>query len=142
MNKKYLLTTGRILFVILIIILLELIGYFGIYFNSNNSLFPSNLNYYNIKKMLKADANNQNISRYLTQPYLNYIPNPGYKGNYYMEVLRNGYVSEEKKIQQHNIDGYRGNRIPVEKSEKFRILCIGGSTTYGTGVLNPENTFS
>jgi lysophospholipase L1-like esterase len=64
--------------------------------------------------------------RYLTLPYLGYIPYPGYK--------KHGIV-------QNNSDGYRGVRIPLQKAGKYRILCIGGSTTYGLGVDSPSQAY-
>jgi lysophospholipase L1-like esterase len=56
-----------------------------------------------------------------------------------------GYIPypffEDKGIQQHNPDGYRGQRVPLEKTDKFRLLCLGGSTTYGWGVDSPTQAF-
>jgi lysophospholipase L1-like esterase len=43
---------------------------------------------------------------------------------------------------QHNADGYRGKAVTLEKPEgTLRILCLGGSTTYGTGVDRPEQAY-
>lgn len=94
--------------------------------NSRNTDFLSNKNYFRIREMLMGNKDAAHLPRYLSLPYLGYIPYPGYtKGG----------------ILQHNEDGYRGNRIPVSRNKKLRILCMGGSTTYGFGVDSPSQTF-
>lgn len=51
--------------------------------------------------------------------YLGYYPTPNY----------------EKGDQKHNSLGYRGEEIDLPKPQgRFRIVCIGGSTTYTTRV--------
>lgn len=63
----------------------------------------------------------------VSQPYLLYIPAPGY---------------ENKDGMQHNVHGYRGHLVPVKKKPGVkRILCIGGSTTYGWKVALPEQAY-
>ena len=42
---------------------------------------------------------------------------------------------------QHNEDGYRGEKVPLQRSEKLRILCLGGSTTYGYTVDSPYQAY-
>ncbi len=69
---------------------------------------------------------NTPVSRYLSLPYYPYTPNPGYT---------------TEAVVQHNEQGYRGAPVPVMKGEKFRVLCLGGSTTYGTVVKTPEQTY-
>jgi lysophospholipase L1-like esterase len=114
-----------ILFVV-VIISFEIIGYAGMWLNSRNTDFLSNKNYFRIREMLMGNKDAAHLPRYLSLPYLGYIPYPGYtKGG----------------ILQHNEDGYRGNRIPVSRNKKLRILCMGGSTTYGFGVDSPSQTF-
>jgi hypothetical protein len=62
----------------------------------------------------------------MSLPYLGYVPYPGYKNH---------------GIVQHNEDSYRGNKVPLQKGKKIRVLCLGGSTTYGHGVAYPHETF-
>lgn len=62
------------------------------------------------------------------QPYLLYISAPDY------EHPRHG--------PQHNADGYRGKLTPMEKRDGvLRIICLGGSTTYGWSVDRPEQAY-
>lgn len=57
----------------------------------------------------------------IAQPYLLYISAPNY-GN-------------ERWGPQHNEDGYRGPAVPMDRRPGvYRILCLGGSTTYGATV--------
>jgi hypothetical protein len=102
----------------------EAIGYFGMWINSRSSDHLANRNYLSIRAMLMGDA--EQLPRYLSQPYLGYIPYPGFKSH---------------GVTQHNQDGYRGARVPLSKTNKYRVLCLGGSTTYGFGVDSPEQTF-
>lgn len=61
------------------------------------------------------------------QAYLLYIPTPLFESNNQV---------------QNNADGYRGPAIPLERSPgTFRILFMGGSTTYGEGVENPGDSY-
>lgn len=66
--------------------------------------------------------------RCIPVPYLNYIPSPS--------------RTEGGKLQ-HNAGGYRGDAVVLrkEKESAFRILFLGGSTTYGSVIPAPENTF-
>lgn len=116
----------RTVAVVIVVLLLELIGYATMYFNSRSYDFLSNKNYFNIRCMLMGCTDEDMLPRYLTVPYLGYIPYPGYK---------------YKGLVQHNADGYRGDKVPLSKGEKYRVLCLGGSTTYGTGVVNPAEAY-
>lgn len=61
------------------------------------------------------------------QAYLLYTPAPNYKGE------QHGY---------HNADGYRGKAVSLDKRERvLRVLCLGGSTTYGWTVATPEEAY-
>ncbi len=56
----------------------------------------------------------------LPMPYVNYIPNPAHP--------------------DHNSLGYRGPEITIPKPDGvFRIVAIGGSTTYSTGTTSEES---
>ncbi|MBL4585470.1 MAG: SGNH/GDSL hydrolase family protein [Flavobacteriales bacterium] len=61
-------------------------------------------------------------------PYMGYKNTP----NYFADGFR-----------QHNGKGYRNSEeTTIEKSDSvFRILTLGGSTTYGQGVNNPNNAW-
>ena len=62
------------------------------------------------------------------QPYLLYTSAPNY------EHPRHG--------PQHNADGYRGKMTPLEKRDGvLRVVCLGGSTTYGWSVARPEQAY-
>jgi lysophospholipase L1-like esterase len=61
------------------------------------------------------------------QAYLLYIPTPGFVAN---------------GIQQNNMQGYRGDAIPLQRQpDSLRVLFLGGSTTYGEGVHQPSETY-
>jgi len=108
------------------ILVLEAIGYLALFFSSREFDFLSNKNYFFVRAMLMGNTDPEMLPRYLTVPYLGYVPYPGYK--------RNGIV-------QHNEDGYRGSKVHMNKGRGLRVLCLGGSTTYGTGVLTPAETY-
>jgi len=112
----------RILIVGLVLFAFEIIGYIGMWINSQSFDYLSTISYFNIRAMLIGKMS----PAYLSQPYMGYIPYPGFK---------------RKGVVQHNPDGYRGRQIPLKKTEKYRILCIGGSTTYGFGVDSPSQTY-
>jgi len=56
------------------------------------------------------------------QPYLLYIPAPGYR--------------------DHNEQGYRGKAVPMQRTSGVsRVLCLGGSTTYGYMAKRPGSSY-
>ena len=112
----------RIVYLIFIIFLLELCGYFLLRFYSKSNDYISNRNYDKIREMLRGDLS---VSKYWQVANLNYIPNPNYK----------------KGKLTHNSKGFRGIDVSVHRNGKYRILCIGGSTTYGTGVKDDKHTY-
>ncbi len=58
-----------------------------------------------------AKANKDGV---IGQPYLLYVPSPGFR--------------------DHNEQGYRGEAVPMHRQPNtLRVLCMGGSTTYGYG---------
>ncbi len=84
--------------------------------------------------LLTTDFNNQTDDsffeayslRALPQPYLFYVPAPNYRvgANY------------------HNQQGYRGQPVPMRRTDGIaRVLCMGGSTTYGTKVADPLDAY-
>ncbi len=63
--------------------------------------------------------------RYARHHYLNYYPNPEYK----------------RGKTRHNSLGYRNNEFPAKKPEGvFRIVILGGSTTYNIGIDDNDKT--
>jgi len=88
--------------------------------------FLSNSSYFHVRAMLMGDTAAEQLPRYLAQPYLAYIAYPRY--------AKSGQ-------QEHNEDGYRGKRVPLVHDGKYRILCMGGSTTYGMGVSSFKQTY-
>lgn len=126
LKGKLLKATAYFFLVAITIVSLETIGYFALYIKSNSFDFLSNKNYFYIRAMLLGANDPDLFPRYLSLPYLGYIPYPGYKRH---------------NVIQHNEDGYRGTKVPLIKKSKFRVLCLGGSTTYGFGVESPQNTY-
>jgi lysophospholipase L1-like esterase len=116
----------RAILLLIVVTVCEIIGFAGMWVNSRSVDFLSTKNYFNIRDMLIGSKDPECFPRYLSLPYLGYIPYPGYK--------KHGIV-------QHNEDGYRGDKISLGKTGKFRILCMGGSTTYGFSVDSPSQTF-
>ena len=60
-------------------------------------------------------------------PYLSYYPTPNYR----------------KGLTSHNSMGYRSDEFPLEKpSEVYRIVVLGGSSTYDVSIKDNANTFT
>jgi lysophospholipase L1-like esterase len=116
----------KVIIFLLVIFFCEVIGYWAMWVNSRQFDFLSNKNYFAIRAMLMGNPNPELFPRYLSVPYLGYIPYPGYK---------------KYGVVQHNKDGYRGDWVPLKKNKNLRILCLGGSTTYGFGVKLPTQTY-
>ena len=69
----------------------------------------------------------KHIYNMIGQPYLLYLPAPGYKDEYGL---------------QHNSFGWRGPLVPVKRRPGYlRVLFMGGSTTYGHGEKDPFKTY-
>ncbi|MFN8285308.1 MAG: SGNH/GDSL hydrolase family protein [Chitinophagales bacterium] len=79
-----------------------------------------------IRKLLLGEASATEYPRFLPLANLNYISYPG--------AVRNG-------VQQNNKDGYRGEAVDVNRNKNYRILFLGGSTTYGIGVPYPNQSY-
>ena len=68
---------------------------------------------------LKQILSRENKLKYSPHPYMRYTPTPNY----------------EKGNNKHNSLGYRGDEIAIPKPEgQFRIVCLGGSTTYTNNI--------
>lgn len=77
----------------------------------------------NFKKYASIEQihNKKNKLKFTPHPYLRYIPTPNYTSG----------------MNKHNSLGYRGDEIEIPKPEgRFRIICIGGSTTYESDIDN------
>ena len=112
--------------VFVVAVVIELCGYVAMYLNSRSFDWLNNKNYFRVRAMLMGSTDAEEFPRYLTLPYLGYVPYPGYK---------------KFDVVQHNDAGYRGAKVPMLKTNKFRVLCLGGSTTYGLGVNLPNETY-
>ena len=67
------------------------------------------------------------VSRWAPHPYLNYYPAPNYRSG----------------LRSHNSLGYRGGEFTVEKPDgTYRIVALGGSTTYTNAVVDDAQTFT
>ncbi len=74
---------------------------------------------------LYTDLKNSDF-QFVPHPYLNYYPTPGYQDG----------------MRSHNALGFRGDGFPVEKpSGEYRIVVLGGSTTYTSAVEDNRETF-
>lgn len=75
------------------------------------------------------------VSNYHPHPYLVYVLNPNVKWNY------RSYFGVEPK-QMINSQGFRGKEFFVEKPrDVYRIVCMGGSTTFGLGEADETMTY-
>ncbi|HET6598293.1 MAG TPA: SGNH/GDSL hydrolase family protein [Anaerolineales bacterium] len=64
---------------------------------------------------------------WMPHPYLGYYPNPNY---------RKGQTS-------HNSLGYRSDEFPLEKPDGvYRIVALGGSSTYDVSIKDNQKTFT
>jgi lysophospholipase L1-like esterase len=66
------------------------------------------------------------FQRCIGQPYLLYVPTPGHR----------------EGSNFHNEQGYRGKAVPMTRIDNVaRVLCLGGSTTYGNGTQDANTTY-
>ena len=66
-----------------------------------------------------------------SDPYISYSLKPGWTT-----------TPEHTKHATHNSLGFRGEEYPIEKPEGvFRIVCVGGSSTYGNGPTDDDKTW-
>ncbi len=74
------------------------------------------------------EATNAQLLRYQPHPYEGYIPAPGWQS--------------PDGLDEINSRGFRGEEIAVPKPDGvYRIVAIGGSTTYGTGVADWHDSY-
>jgi len=79
------------------------------------------------RQILAGESQPQPFQNCVSQAYLLYTPAPGFTN---------------KDGLQHNMHGYRGRLIPVKRTPGVkRILCLGGSTTYGWKVASPDQSY-
>ncbi len=75
------------------------------------------------RQTAQGGSRNTVFQRSVGQSYLNYLPSPGLRG-------------------QHNEHGYRGKAVPLDRRPGvLRVLCMGGSTTYGWSVKRPQDAY-
>jgi hypothetical protein len=71
------------------------------------------------------------LSRVGPHPYMAYSPKPNFTS-----------PEGDKHVISHNSLGFRGPEITEEKPDGvFRIICLGGSSTYGHGPTSNETTW-
>lgn len=117
----------KILLLLMVLAFAELCGYAAMYLASHPTPYMSYGDYFKIRKNLLGEADTYELPRYTPAPSLNYIPTPNY---------------EYGGKQQHCADGYRGEQVLLKKEAgTLRILCLGGSTTYGSAVPYSEQTY-
>lgn len=76
---------------------------------------------------LLRGENLRSSRRVIGQPYLNYALAPDFK---------------DGDGSQHNAHGQRGPLVPMERQPgTLRVLCLGGSTTYGWSVRRPDEAY-
>lgn len=112
--------------VVLLIAFLELCGFLGMMLASHPVPYMTYGDYFKVRKNLLGEAEPDELPRYTPVPSLNYIPTPNF---------------EYAGIKQHNKAGYRGAEVPLAKSDKIRVLFLGGSTTYGPGAIDPDDSY-
>jgi len=75
------------------------------------------------------------VSNYLPHHYLIYVLNPNVQ--YHYESFYG-----EGQVQMINSQGYRGKKFSKEKRDGvYRIICIGGSTTFGLTEKDETKTY-
>jgi lysophospholipase L1-like esterase len=97
------------------------------YWLKNHSSQDQFRQYGTLKQNLERyEERGESVSKYMSHRFIGYIPSPNYKRN----------------DNYHNSDGYRGDPIPPVKEEnEFRIVCVGGSTTYTNFVHTPAEAY-
>lgn len=92
--------------------------------------------------MLTRYSDNQALRLQLAKPKDLGIASLYVPHHYYLYATRPSYRSADGKVR-HNSRGCRAEEVPLEKpAGVYRIVAVGGSTTYSTPVLENERTFS
>jgi lysophospholipase L1-like esterase len=117
----------KIVSLLLLIAGLEAVGHVGLRMLDNNDgvmgeYFPDR--YARLRSVLAKEDGA--LPRYIGANSINYMPTPGY--------TLFGQV-------QHNADGYRGEAVPLLKGSRYRVLFLGGSTTYGSTAKLPHQAY-
>jgi len=90
-------------------------------------LFMGPLAHYESTRRHMLGTDHSGPPRGVGQPYLLYVPTPGFEG---LDGVR------------HSPDGYRGETVPRKRTPGVaRVLCLGGSTTYGWKVKDDSQTY-
>ncbi|HLP51582.1 MAG TPA: SGNH/GDSL hydrolase family protein [Chitinophagales bacterium] len=94
----------------------------------NIALFKK-IEYQKLRKMLAHEGpQGEYLSKYLAVPNLHLTPNPTYKS-------ANGILA-------HNTLGYRGPAYTtVKPANVYRVICLGGSTTYGFNLEKYQDAY-
>lgn len=87
---------------------------------------------YDLLNGLSTDTHNNLELMYIPSAYFNY----GFRPN--MKVMFNRKHRERMSI---NSLGLRGEEFSVEKGNKYRIICLGGSSTMGNGISDDAHTW-
>jgi len=104
--------------VLLVAVLLEGVGYWILH------TYPA---IEKTRELLQGTIQPETDVNATPQAYLLYIPTPNFSSH---------------GFQQNNSQGYRGSAVPLaHPPNTLRVLFLGGSTTYGEGVDNPEDSY-
>jgi lysophospholipase L1-like esterase len=73
-----------------------------------------------------VEASGESLSLYDRHPYVGFVASANYRF----------------RSNRHNVVGTRGEELAVPKPlGEFRIVCIGGSTTYTSSVIDPAESY-
>jgi hypothetical protein len=112
----------------LAVAIIELCGYAYLQHFTIEGSFERNVGVGNkIRRYLLNPNDTTAQPRYLPQETVGFIHNP--------KFYQDG-------IKQNNRYGWRGKDFSVIKPDSvYRIVCMGGSTTYGFGVTSPDSSY-
>jgi len=103
---------------LLAVLLLEVVGTFIL------RMYPAIAK---TREYLSGETQFSDALNVVSQAYLLYIPTPSFKSH---------------DAIQHNAQGYRGEAVPFARPQNsLRVLFMGGSTTYGEAVENPQDSY-
>ena len=111
-------TVFNFLLVLVVIIALEVVGWIAIHYKPD---------YEPVRKILIGEESFIGLQNMISQPYLLFVPSPN--------LHKWGY-------DQNNEFAFRGKSVPLIKEDSvYRILFMGGSTTYTNNVNDPDSSF-